>query len=106
MVHELVPLCRPARRCIFVSCVAFRTTCLFIGFLLVGMRCIASEMPREERPDAVSCVSRVLVFVTSPYDDTEHPDQALAFVEAGLSGVRRCLEVMVDFVPLESAFRW
>src|SRR6201982_729628 len=26
------------------------------------MRCIASEMPREERPDAVSCVSRVLVF--------------------------------------------
>ena len=45
-------------------------------------------MPREEPPDAVSCVSRVLFLVTCPYDDTEHPDQALVIVEEGVPGVR------------------
>jgi hypothetical protein len=61
-------------------------------------------MSREERPDAVSCVSRVLVFVTCPYDDTEHPDQALVFVEEGMSGVRIFLDVMLNFVRTRVRF--
>src|SRR5579859_3101762 len=34
---------------------------------------VLGEMAREERPDAVSCVSRFLVLVSCPYDDTECP---------------------------------
>ena len=32
------------------------------------------KMACEEYPDAASRVCRVLVFVTRPYDDTEHTD--------------------------------
>ena len=46
------------------------------------------EMAREDRQDAPSRIGRVLVFVPRPYDDTEHPDQALVIVEEGVPGVR------------------
>ena len=62
-------------------------------------------MARKERPDAGSRVSCVLVFVTRPYDDTEHTDQALVFVEEGMPSVRIFLHVMLDLVPLERAFQ-
>src|SRR3979411_1444456 len=42
------------------------------------------ERARAERPDAASRISGVLVLVTRPYDDTEHPDQALMIVEEGV----------------------
>jgi hypothetical protein len=61
-------------------------------------------MACEECPDAGSRVSRVLFLVTRPYDDTEHPDQALVFVEERMSGARIFLDVMLDVVPLERAF--
>src|ERR1700757_884254 len=62
-------------------------------------------MSREERPDACSRPSCVLVFVTRPYDDTEHTDQPLVFVEKGMTGVRVLLDVMLDLAPLECAFQ-
>ena len=62
-------------------------------------------MSREERPDAGSRVSCVLVFVTRPYDDTEHSDQPLVFVEEGMTGVRVFLDVMLDLASLECAFQ-
>jgi hypothetical protein len=37
-------------------------------------------MAREERLDAASRISRVLVFVSRPYDDTKHPYQALVII--------------------------
>jgi hypothetical protein len=58
-------------------------------------------MAREECPDTASRVSRVLVFVTRPYDDTEYPDQAPVIVEEGMTGVRVLFHIMVDLVPLE-----
>src|SRR5246127_735976 len=62
-------------------------------------------MLREERPDAGSRVSYVIAFVTRTYDDTEHPDQALVFVEEGMPGIRIFLHVMLDLVPLERALQ-
>ena len=63
-------------------------------------------MAREERPDAASRVSRVLFFVTRPYDGTEHPDQqALVIVEEGVPGVRIFFDVMFDLTPLECAIQ-
>jgi hypothetical protein len=59
-------------------------------------------MAREERADAASRVSRVLLFVTRPYDDTEHSDQALVTVEEGVPGVRIFFDIMVDLAPFES----
>lgn len=60
-------------------------------------------MTREECPDAASRIGRVLFFVTRPYDDTEHPDQAFVIVEEGMTGVRVLFHIMVDLVPLECA---
>src|ERR1700747_3842133 len=62
-------------------------------------------MAREERPDAGSRLSCILVFVTRPYDDTEHSDQPLVFVEEGMTGVRVFLDVMLDLASLECAFQ-
>src|SRR5580700_5974130 len=62
-------------------------------------------MARKERPDTASRVSRVLLFVTRPYDDTEHPDQALVIVEEGVPGVRIFFDIMVDLAPLECAIQ-
>jgi hypothetical protein len=62
-------------------------------------------MAREERPDAASRVSRVPLFVTRPYDDTEHSDQALVIVEEGVPGVRIFFDVMFDLTPLECAIQ-
>ena len=39
------------------------------------------EMASEERADTGSRVSRLLVFVARPYDNTEYPDQSLVIVE-------------------------
>ena len=63
------------------------------------------KMACEECTDTASSVSRVLVFVTRPYDDAEHPDQALVFVEEGMPSVRVFLDVMLDVVPLKRAFQ-
>jgi len=62
-------------------------------------------MAREDRPDAASRIGRVLVFVTRPYDDTEHPDQALVIVEEGVPGVRVFFDIMVDLASLECAIQ-
>ena len=63
------------------------------------------EMAREERPDAASRVGRVLLFVTRPYDDTEHSDQALVIVEEGVPGVPIFFDIMVDLAPFECAIQ-
>src|SRR5437879_3138069 len=57
-------------------------------------------MAREERSDAASRISRVLVLVTRPEDDTELPDQALVIVEEGVPCVRVVLDIMVDLMSL------
>ena len=62
-------------------------------------------MAREERSDAASRICRVLVFVTRPQDDTEHPDQALVIVEEGVPGVRVLFDILVDLMPLECTFQ-
>src|SRR6266704_6015112 len=62
-------------------------------------------MAREERSDAASRICRVLVFVTRPQDDTEHPDKALVIVEEGVPGVVVLFDIMVDLMPLECTFQ-
>src|SRR4029077_14016633 len=66
---------------------------------------LSGKMAREERPDTGSRVRGILVFVTRTYDDAEHPDQALVFVEEGMPGIRIFLHVMLDLVPLERALQ-
>ena len=62
-------------------------------------------MAREECPDAASRIGCVLVFVTSPHDDTEQPDQALVIVEEGVPGVWVFFDIMVDLMLLECTFQ-
>jgi hypothetical protein len=70
-----------------------------------GSRYAFGEIACEERLDAASRISRVVVFVTRSYRSTEHPDQALMVVEEGMPSVGVLFDIMVDLTPRESAFQ-
>jgi hypothetical protein len=60
-------------------------------------------MASKERQDAAARVSRVLLFVTGPHHDTEHPNEALVIIEKGMPSVRIFFDIMLDLAQFERA---